>query len=68
MTRLTCPTPNWPKPDNGLRMTCHDFHGNHMATKYTMAKRLRESEVRDYFEGGLDPYGNEKRYNVKNED
>jgi len=33
-----------------------------------MANRLRESEVRDYFEGGLDPYGDLKRYNAKNEE
>jgi ferredoxin-NADP reductase len=47
-------------------LTCHDFHGNHMHEVPTrMANRLRESEVRDYFEGGLDPYGNEKRYSAK---
>lgn len=50
-------------------LTCHDFHGNHTYEVPTrMANRLRESEVRDYFEGGLDPYGNEKRYNAKNEE
>jgi ferredoxin-NADP reductase len=50
-------------------LTCHDFHGNHVYEVPThMANRLRESEVRDYFEGGLDPYGNEKRYSAKNED
>ncbi len=50
-------------------LTCHDFHGNHTyEVPMRMANRLRESEVRDYFEGGLDPYGNDKRYNAKNED
>ena len=50
-------------------LTCHDFHGNHMHEVPTrMDNRLRESEVRDYFEGGMDPYGNEKRYRAKNEE
>ena len=50
-------------------LTCHDFHGNHVYEVPThMANRLRESEVRDYFEGGSDPYGDLKRYNAKNEE
>lgn len=47
-------------------LTCHDFHGNHMHQVPTrMAESLRESEVLDYFDGGKDPYGDEKRYTAK---
>lgn len=50
-------------------LTCHDFHGNHMHRVPTrMADRLREAEILDYFDGGRDPYGEEKRYRAKNED
>ena len=49
-------------------LTCHDFHGNHMHSVPTrMADRLRESEILDYFDGEIDPYGQEKRYRATNE-
>ena len=47
-------------------LTCHDFHGNHMhQVPSRMANRLRESEVLDYFDGGKDPYGDDKRYTAQ---
>lgn len=50
-------------------LTCHDFHGNHMhQVPSRMAERLRESEVLDYFDGGKDPYGGEKRYTAQPQD
>jgi len=42
---------------------CHDFHGNH---KYTVPEKLKDTipiqTIKDYFKGGEDPYGNNKKY------
>jgi ferredoxin-NADP reductase len=46
-------------------LTCHDFHGNHIReTPTRMAERLHDDAVEAYFEGGEDPFGLTKRYNV----
>ena len=42
---------------------CHDFHGNH---KYEVPSILKDTipikTINDYFKGGKDPYGNDKKY------
>lgn len=42
---------------------CHDFHGNH---KYEVATRLKDTipmlTIEKYFQGGADPYGDDKKY------
>ncbi len=42
---------------------CHDFHGNH---KYEVATKLEDTipmkVISEYFKGGEDPYGNDKKY------
>ena len=42
---------------------CHDFHGNH---RYTVPEKLTDTipmkVLNDYFNGGKDPYGNDKKY------
>lgn len=44
-------------------LTCHDFHGNHVYdVPIKMENRLRLSEIQAYFEGGKDPYGEQKKY------
>jgi len=44
-------------------LQCHDFHGNH---KYEVAEALKDTipltSIKDYFKGGRDPYGNDKKY------
>ena len=42
---------------------CHDFHGNHtyeVATK--LADTIPLKTINDYLKGGIDPYGNDKKY------
>jgi hypothetical protein len=42
---------------------CHDFHGNH---RYNVPEKLSDTipmtEIQEYFNGGKDPYGNDKKY------
>ena len=42
---------------------CHDFHGNH---KYEVPSKLKDTiplhTIHNYFKGGADPYGNDKKY------
>lgn len=42
---------------------CHDFHGNH---RYEVPTKMEDTiplmVVKKYFEGGEDPYGNDKKY------
>ncbi len=42
---------------------CHDFHGNH---RYSVPEKLSDTipmkEIQEYFDGGIDPYGNNKKY------
>lgn len=42
---------------------CHDFHGNH---RYKVPIQLKDTipmeVINKYFEGGLDPYGTDKKY------
>lgn len=44
-------------------LQCHDFHGNH---KYTVPEKLNDTipliAIKDYFKGGKDPYGNDKKH------
>lgn len=46
-------------------LQCHDFHGNHI---YEVPKNLTDTislqRVKNYFLGGVDPYGEVKRYIV----
>ena len=50
-------------------MTCHDFHGNHiMEVPVNMQDRLRVEEIQAYFEGGKDPYSDDKKYRAKSDD
>ena len=42
---------------------CHDFHGNH---KYEVPIKIKDTipiqVIKDYFKGGEDPFGNDKKY------
>lgn len=42
---------------------CHDFHGNH---KYKVPTKLKDTipmkTIQTYFNGGMDPYGTNKKY------
>ena len=42
---------------------CHDFHGNH---KYAVPEKLKDTipmtKLQEYFKGGEDPFGNDKKY------
>ncbi len=42
---------------------CHDFHGNH---KYEVPTKIKDTIptqiIKDYFKGGVDPFGNDKKY------
>ena len=42
---------------------CHDFHGNH---KYEVPEHMKDTiplkHIKDYFEGGKDPFGDNKKY------
>jgi len=44
-------------------LQCHDFHGNH---KYKVPKQMKDTisleKIKEYFNGGNDPYGNVKKY------
>lgn len=45
----------------GTCLACHDFHGNHQRKTPTNNKDMLEIKViHEYFEGGKDPYSNEK--------
>jgi hypothetical protein len=47
-------------------LTCHDFHGNHvMETPTDLAAGIPLSRVVEYFEGGPDPYSEQKHYLTK---
>ena len=42
-------------------LQCHDFHGNHIrTTPVSLDEAVSESRIRNYFEGGPSPYGEEK--------
>lgn len=42
---------------------CHDFHGNHVrTTPMALAESIDRDVILEYLEGGVDPYGEEKRY------
>lgn len=42
-------------------LACHDFHGNHKRdTPKKKTAMISQKTLKDYFEGGKDPYGNEK--------
>jgi predicted CXXCH cytochrome family protein len=44
-------------------LQCHDFHGNHIFELNTELKdTIPEKEVREYFEGGKDPYSEVKKF------
>ena len=42
---------------------CHDFHGNH---KYKVPSQMKDTipmkKIQHYFDGGEDPFGNDKKY------
>ncbi len=42
---------------------CHDFHGNH---RYEVPTKLKDTipmqSIQTYFDGGADPFGNDKKY------
>jgi len=44
-------------------MQCHDFHGNH---KYEVPEHMKDTipikVIKDYFKGGKDPFGDDKKY------
>ncbi|UKM64404.1 cytochrome c3 family protein [Flavobacteriaceae bacterium GSB9] len=48
---------------------CHDFHGNH---KYKVPNKMADTipmrVIQNYFDGGEDPYGNEKKYIALSQD
>lgn len=47
-------------------LQCHDFHGNHKAKPAEMMKDTINMEVlREYLEGGKDPFGELKKYSPK---
>lgn len=44
-------------------LQCHDFHGNHiMETASIMKDTFSVNQIKNYFDGGNSPYGNEKEY------
>jgi hypothetical protein len=44
-------------------LQCHDFHGNHIFELITELKdTIPVKEVREYFEGGKDPYSDVKKF------
>ncbi|MGZ8189614.1 MAG: cytochrome c3 family protein [Methylococcaceae bacterium] len=47
---------------------CHDFHGNHiMKTAKTVEQIISPEKIRDYFQGGASPYGDDLHYTAKKE-
>ncbi len=44
-------------------LQCHDFHGNH---KYEVPHKMKDTipmkAIKDYFNGGKDPFGDDKKY------
>ncbi len=47
---------------------CHDFHGNHIRqTPKTVDQIIPSEKIHAYFEGGLSPYGDERRFKAKKE-
>ena len=71
-TEITSDPIDYPHADlirDGQWMTClqcHDFHGNHLRdAPLRMADTLSRQSLRNYANGGADPYGDAKTYDLE---
>ncbi len=47
---------------------CHDFHGNHvMQTATAVGQAIPPAQIRAYFNGGVSPFGSERRHQPRKE-